>query len=48
MQIEQVKSYLLTLQDSICSALAEEDGEAQFITDEWQRAEGAGLGTCRQ
>jgi coproporphyrinogen III oxidase len=42
MQIEQVKSYLLTLQDSICSALAEEDGEAQFITDEWQRAEGGG------
>ena len=42
MQIEQVKSYLLNLQDSICAALAEEDGEADFITDEWQRHEGGG------
>ena len=42
MQIEQVKTYLLNLQDSICSALADEDGEASFITDEWQRAEGGG------
>ncbi|TDG15800.1 oxygen-dependent coproporphyrinogen oxidase [Seongchinamella unica] len=42
MQIEPVKSYLLNLQDSICAALAEEDGEAAFITDEWQRAEGGG------
>ncbi|MEP5567845.1 MAG: oxygen-dependent coproporphyrinogen oxidase [Halioglobus sp.] len=42
MQIEQVKTYLLSLQDSICSALADEDGEAAFITDEWQRAEGGG------
>ena len=42
MQIEQVKSYLLQLQDSICAALAEEDGGADFITDEWQRPEGGG------
>ena len=42
MQIEQVKSYLLQLQDSICDALAAEDGAAQFITDEWQRPEGGG------
>lgn len=42
MQIEQVKAYLLSLQDSICSALAEEDGSADFITDEWQREEGGG------
>lgn len=42
MQIEQVKAYLLELQDSICSALADEDGGAAFITDEWQRAEGGG------
>ena len=42
MQIDQVKSYLLSLQDNICSALAEEDGKADFITDEWQRAEGGG------
>jgi coproporphyrinogen III oxidase len=42
MQVEQVKSYLLQLQDSICEALAVEDGAATFITDEWQRAEGGG------
>jgi coproporphyrinogen III oxidase len=42
MQVEQVRTYLLQLQDSICSALAEEDGTALFITDEWQRPEGGG------
>ena len=42
MQIEQVKSYLLSLQDSICSELAEEDGAADFIVDEWQRPQGGG------
>jgi coproporphyrinogen III oxidase len=42
MHVEQVKSYLLRLQDSICDALAAEDGAATFITDEWQRAEGGG------
>jgi coproporphyrinogen III oxidase len=42
MQIDQVKSYLLQLQDSICDALATEDGAATFIADEWQRPEGGG------
>ena len=42
MQIEQVKSYLLQLQDSICAGLAEEDGEADFIVDQWQRPGGGG------
>ena len=42
MQVDQVKSYLLQLQDSICDALAAEDGRATFITDEWQRPEGGG------
>jgi len=42
MQIEQVTSYLLQLQDSICEALAAEDGEATFITDAWERPEGGG------
>ncbi|MBI5690248.1 MAG: oxygen-dependent coproporphyrinogen oxidase [Verrucomicrobia bacterium] len=38
-----VRSYLLNLQDSICAALAEEDGGGQaFRTDEWTRAEGGG------
>ena len=42
MQIEQVKSYLLQLQDTICVALAAEDGEAEFITDQWERPGGGG------
>ena len=42
MQIEQVKDYLLQLQDAICAALAEEDGAAEFIIDDWQRPEGGG------
>ena len=42
MQIDQVRSYLLALQDNICAALAEEDGAADFIVDEWQRPEGGG------
>ena len=42
MQPDQVKAYLLGLQDEICTALAAEDGEAEFIVDEWQRAEGGG------
>ena len=42
MQIDQVRSYLLQLQDAICRELAEEDGAADFIVDEWQREEGGG------
>jgi coproporphyrinogen III oxidase len=42
MKIEQVKSYLLQLQDTICVALAAEDGEAEFITDQWERPGGGG------
>jgi len=42
MQTDQVRSYLLALQDSICEALAEEDGQAEFIVDEWRRPEGGG------
>jgi len=37
-----VKTYLLGLQESICRALAGEDGSAQFTTDEWARPEGGG------
>ncbi len=40
MQIEQVKTYLLALQDSICAALSEEDGQQSFTEDRWQRPEG--------
>ncbi len=42
MQIDQVKAYLLSLQDQICTALAGEDGGEGFRTDEWQRPEGGG------
>lgn len=37
-----VKAYLLDLQDRICSALAAEDGGAEFVEDSWVRAEGGG------
>jgi coproporphyrinogen III oxidase len=37
-----VKAYLLDLQDRICNALADEDGNAQFVEDAWTRAEGGG------
>ena len=40
--IEEVKSWLLSLQDRICTELQEEDGAAVFREDEWQRAEGGG------
>lgn len=33
-----VKAYLLSLQDAICAALADEDGTAAFQTDEWKRS----------
>lgn len=42
MQVDDVKSYLLELQDAICSQLEEEDGAAGFITDTWEREEGGG------
>ncbi|MBN4080292.1 oxygen-dependent coproporphyrinogen oxidase [Beggiatoa alba] len=40
--IDVVKEYLLSLQDNICNALSEEDGEQKFIEDEWQREQGGG------
>ncbi|ACV28019.1 oxygen-dependent coproporphyrinogen oxidase [Kangiella koreensis] len=40
--IEDVQHYLLELQRDICQQLAEEDGEKDFIVDEWQRAQGGG------
>ena len=41
-QTETVKEYLLALQDSICNALAAEDGGDGFIEDSWQRTGGGG------
>ncbi len=40
--IEQVKSYLLQLQNTICSRLEDLDGQAQFIEDAWKRPTGGG------
>lgn len=40
--IARVKSYLLGLQDHICSTLEGEEPEARFIEDNWQRPEGGG------
>ncbi|GAB3325168.1 oxygen-dependent coproporphyrinogen-III oxidase [Haliea atlantica] len=42
MDSEAVKDYLLGLQDEICRQLAEEDGERDFITDQWERPGGGG------
>lgn len=42
MHAEDVKTYLLALQQRICEALSLEDGGKDFIVDEWQRAEGGG------
>ena len=38
-----VKSYLLGLQENICSALESEDGEQSFFRDAWEREPGKGL-----
>lgn len=37
-----VKTYLLDLQDRICTVLEKEDGKQQFIEDAWERPEGGG------
>jgi len=39
-----VSEYLLSLQDSICKGLEEEDGKARFKEDAWQREAGGALG----
>ena len=40
--IDAVREYLLSLQDSICNTLEEIDGQARFELDEWQRETGGG------
>ncbi len=39
---DAVKSYLLSLQESICEKLATADGGKDFLEDSWERAEGGG------
>ncbi|WP_043529538.1 oxygen-dependent coproporphyrinogen oxidase [Litchfieldella xinjiangensis] len=40
--LDDVKTYLHTLQDTLCQALAAEDGQGEFQEDSWQREEGGG------
>ncbi|MCU7918245.1 MAG: oxygen-dependent coproporphyrinogen oxidase [Candidatus Thiodiazotropha sp. (ex Dulcina madagascariensis)] len=40
----QVKNYLLELQQTICCAFEEEDAQARFFQDSWQRGPGEHLG----
>ncbi|MBD9356841.1 oxygen-dependent coproporphyrinogen oxidase [Methylomonas albis] len=40
--ISAVKTYLLNLQDRICTALEAEESSARFVEDAWDRAEGGG------
>lgn len=44
--LEQVKTYLLGLQQSICDALEIEDGTGRFLEDNWQREQGGGGRSC--
>lgn len=39
---QQVKQFLMALQDQICAKLTAADGQAQFAQDSWERAEGGG------
>ncbi len=41
-EIDKVKNYLLSLQDSICSAIENQDGACVFEEDCWERQEGGG------
>lgn len=40
--VDQIKSYLVQLQDSICTSLEKLETKATFKEDIWQRAEGGG------
>ncbi|WP_367607209.1 oxygen-dependent coproporphyrinogen oxidase [Legionella sp. W05-934-2] len=40
--LQSIKAYLLQLQTNICQTLAQCDGQASFIIDEWTREQGGG------
>ena len=40
--VSQVKAYLLDLQDRICAELEQEDGQATFQEESWDREQGGG------
>jgi coproporphyrinogen III oxidase len=39
---EQISEWFMSLQDTICNALEQEDGKGKFIEDNWIRNEGGG------
>lgn len=41
-QLEQVKTYLLALQDTICAGLVAADGKGEFQEESWERPGGGG------
>ncbi len=45
--IQTIKTYLLDLQDHICTGITEEDGSARFFEDNWERETGGGGGRTR-
>ncbi len=45
--IDQVKVYLLNLQQDICDQLEQVDGKASFIKDEWKKPDNKGNGITR-
>lgn len=40
--ISSIKTYLLNLQNKICTAIEKEDGDQKFIADEWHHIHGGG------
>jgi len=40
--IDAVRTYLTTLQDTICAGIEQQDGQQQFLIDDWQRDSGGG------
>jgi len=45
-RVEEIKDWLMNLQDQICQQLADTDGKADFVEDAWVR-EGKGSGRTR-
>lgn len=47
-QIQKVRTFLLNLQQNICSALEQQEShsQAKFIIDDWERPEGGGGRSC--
>ena len=41
--VSQVRSYLLDLQQRICTAIEQADGQAVFLHDDWTRPAGGHL-----